>query len=129
MYRRTKLLAAFIRAVAAILTVSVAAAGVPAAAQEAGSAAPSALRQSIDRAVDASASAQTRAALSDAERADVAQRARRLQTDPVAGQASGGGAGRTIMTVLGLAASAWSTWYMVQWMKKQQEKEQTGIRR
>ena len=128
MYRRTKLLAAFIRAMAAILTVSVAAAGVPAAAQEA-SAAPSALRQSIDRAVDASASAQTRAALSEAERADVAQRARRLQTDPVTGQASGGGAGRTIMTVLGLAASAWSAWYMVQWMKKQQEKEQTGFRR
>jgi hypothetical protein len=109
MNRRTKLLAAVARAVAVALTLSVAVG--PAAAQEVrdrASTAPSALRESIDRA---------------------ASRALRLEADPKPGQASGGGGGtvKTIVAVLGIAASVWATWYTVQWMKKQQEK-QAGFR-
>jgi hypothetical protein len=126
MNRRTKLLAAVTRAVAVALTVS--AAG-PAAAQEVRepvSTAPSPLRESISRAIENAAAmpqdAATPVALSNDERADVASRAGRLQADPVAGQASGGGTVKTIVTVLGIAASVWATWYTIQWMKKQQEK-------
>jgi hypothetical protein len=136
MHRKSRqLLIPFSRAVAAALILSVAAAGMPAAAQEARhpAAAPSALRQSIDRAVETAAAeaavnapheSARAAALTADEQADLSRRTRRLKANPVAGQASGGGAGRIILAVLGLAVSVGTTYYYIQYMKKQQEKEQ-----
>jgi len=132
MYPRfRKLFAALTPAVAATLILALAAAGMPAAAQEVrepAPAAPSALLQSIDRAVEAAGKASQddvgAAALSAGERADLSRRAGRLKADPVAGQASGGGKGRIILAVLGLAVSVGTTYYYLKFMKQQQEKEQ-----
>jgi hypothetical protein len=137
MHRNRRLLAAVARTVAAALTLSVAAAGLPAAAQDATdstASVPSPLRQSIDRAVAAAGAvapsdAVASAALSAAERADVVQRAERLKSDPVAGQARGGGGTfKTIVALVGIAASVWGTWYMIKSMREQQDRAQGHLR-
>ena len=135
MKRTSRSVAVFTRVLAAGLILSVAVSGTPAAAQEVGdqvTAAPSELRESIDKAVETAGTAPQDAldgaVLTAEERVDVVKRAGRLRADPVAGQASGGGKLRAIVSVLGIAASAWATWYTIQYMKKQQEREQTGFR-
>jgi hypothetical protein len=116
MHRASKSVVGATRAIAVTLILAVATAATPALAVEPqpAPAPPSALRQSIDRAVTSADPLQGGAVADHV----------RLQTAPAAAATGSGGGGRLILTVLTLAVSVGTTYYMMKWMEKQRDEQQ-----